>query len=279
MSVTISVFLETYLSQRQASGSYRLSLRRTVRKASDAGIVKVSDLQPAQVNKMLANLSSVVSPVTCSNVRRELLTLWQAAFDQELTEIPPLRIAKIKVPRKPPRAWSLADLKRMLDDATKDQTACGGLANPRICDWVPAWILIGYETAMRFTDVYTLSADDLYNHCVCVYANKTGKPLTRRLSDRAWCLAQRLVESSQDGFLFKWMLTRRRTFLSWRSFLDRHGFKGSSRWLRRSAATYLELEKAGSAAEFLQHSTPTLVAKHYIDQTLGSAPSPPPMIS
>lgn len=279
MSVTISVFLETYLSQRQSSPSYRLSLRRTVRKAEEAGIVEVSDLQPSQVNKMLANLSSAVSAVTCSNVRRELLTLWQAAFDQELTEIPPLRVAKIKVPRKPPRAWSLDELKRMLSLGRKDTTRCGGRANPRICDWIPAWILIGYETALRFTDVYTLSDKDIHNGCVCLSANKTGKPLTRQLSLNAMRLVADLLDISYDGTLFQWMLTRRRTFLCWRSFLDRHGFKGSSRWLRRSAATYLELKKAGSAAEFLQHSTPTLVGKHYIDQTLGSAPSPPPMIS
>lgn len=274
----LTTLLHTYVAGREASTSYQLSLTRTIRKAAEAGITDTSHLTPVQVNKMLSDLSRSLSRTTRSNIRRELLTLWRFAFELGETDVFPARIAVIRPDRKPVEAWSQDTLRAMLAAAEADLTRCGGRANPTVRDWLPAWIAIGYDTGLRFTDVYEMTADCIRNGCVSLTARKTGKPLVRVLSGHADRLAEELIECSPDGTLFSWMLTRRRAFLQWRAFLDRNNFRGSSKWLRRSCATYLDREKPGSATQYLQHSAPHLAAMHYIDQSLGAAPAGPPPI-
>lgn len=270
--------LGVYLSAREASVAYRSSLLRTVRKAKSCGLSSVDDLCSVKVNRFLLDLSSRFSATTRSNIRRELLTLWRFAFETGETDVFPQRILKVRPDRKPVQAWSLKMLAEMLAAAERDQTRCGGLLDPRICDWLPAWIALGFDTGLRFTDIYTLRSDSVRNGCVSTVANKTGKPLVRALSTVAMRHVDALVERSPDGSVFAWLLTRRRTFLCWRNFLDRHGWSGSSKWLRRSCATYLEQQQPGSATVYLQHSAAHLVRDHYLDQSLGAAPVGPPSI-
>ena len=270
--------LDVYLSAREASVAYRSSLLRTVRKAKSCGLSSVDDLCSAKVNRFLLDLSSRVSATTRSNVRRELLTLWRFAFETGETDVFPQRIVKIRPDRKPVQAWSLTTLAEMLAAAERDETRCGGIENPRLCDWLPAWIAVGFDTGLRFTDIYEMPCSAIRNGCVSLTAHKTGKPLVRVLSGVACRHAERLADQSPDGSLFRWMVTRRRAFLCWRNFLDRHGWSGSSKWLRRSCATYLEQQQPGSATVYLQHSAPHLVRDHYLDQSLGAAPAGPPSI-
>jgi integrase len=166
----------------------------------------------------------------------------------------------------------------MLALAKGDETNCGGLAQPEIKDWLPAWILIGYDTGLRFGDILGLTRSNIRNGSVCCTANKTGKSLVRKLSSDATAAALVLIKTSNDGSLFSGILTRRRAFVSWNHFLKRHHLRGSSKWLRRSCATYLDLNTPGSATNYLQHSSPALAMRHYIDQSLGAVPEGPPSI-
>lgn len=268
--------LSLYLASREASGRYRESLLRTVRKAQAAGLETVEQLQPELVNRFLLKLST--SAVTRQNVRRELLTLWRWAFEQGMTDIPPLRVTRIKAPGRPPQAWSLDELRRMLAVAECDETRIGGRHNRRICDWVPGWILIAYDSALRFGDVLALRSTDIRNGCVCAYANKTGKALVRPLSSAAYEWAMRLAYESPDKTLWLWFVTRRRAITTLRAFYDRHGFGGSSKYFRRSCATYIEIDRPGESWRYLQHSQPTLVQRHYVDASLCRPPAGPPAI-
>jgi integrase len=110
-----------------------------------------------------------------------------------------------------------------------------------------------------------------------VIAKKTGKPTIRRLSAAALEAIRRLPKSP-DGTMFAWALPRRRALKLWRAFLDANGFEGSSKWLRRSGATAVEIQRAGAATEFLGHSQPQLARRHYIDQTQFGMPEGPPAL-
>lgn len=269
--------LVAYAASRECSAAYRNSLARTLRKAGSVGLLSVADLAPPLVNKFLASLSSR-SSVTRANIRRELLTLWRYAFEERLTEEPPLRVMKIKARGKAPQAWSMDELGRMLDCAESDKTFIGGMVDMRICEYLPAWILIAYDSGIRFADVHSLRVDEIRNGFVCKVAAKTGKSLVRPLSPEAIKLAQALIARSPDGSLFQWFLTRRRAFVAMKGFVDRHGFRGSSKYLRRSCATYIEATRPGEASRYLQHSQPNLVARHYLDESLLAVPSGPPPI-
>lgn len=192
--------------------------------------------------------------------------------------MPPLRVARIRARSAPPRAWSLKELQRLLACAESDKTQIGGMHSRAISEYMPAWILIAYETGMRFGDVLSLTSKEYSNGFITKVAAKTGKPLVRPISPHASKLFMQLAKSSPDGTIFQWFITRRRALLAWRAFLDRHGFDGSSKFLRRSCATLIEAERPGEASRYLQHSSPTLVGRHYIDQSLIASCSGPPPI-
>lgn len=275
-AIRLGDLLGLYIGSRECSPRYVESLRRTVRQAEKAGIGTVSDLQPTIVNRFLANLST--STTTRQNVRRELLTLWRWAFEEGLTDTPPLRVMRIRAVTKPVEAWSLPDLRLMLARAEADETRIGGAFNRQIGEWLPGWLVIAYDTALRFSDVLALRDSNLRNGCMAGTASKTGKALVRPLSAFGQEWAQRLIAESPDGSLFTWFLTRRRAIMSIRAFLDRQGFRGSSKYLRRAAATYIEMRSPGESWRYLQHSVPTLVQRHYVDASLCPVPDGPPPI-
>ena len=278
LSMCLDDLLDAYVASRETSKRYRESLLRTVRKANAAGLASVEAFTPVQVNKFLAALSSALSATTRHNIRRELLTLWRYAFEEGLTEAMPIRIAKIKPSYAAPQAYSDSDLERLLHAASTDATKVGGTTTARVCDLLPAWIGIAYESGLRFEDVLGLSFSDIRNRTVTTKANKTRKALVRGLSAGTLQDIRKLQSLSTNGSLFLWALTRRRAVKVWRAFLDRHGFDGSSKWLRRSCATYVEMKTPGSATRYLQHSNPSLVNNHYFDESLFAVPEGPPPI-
>ena len=274
--VLLAYLLDLYTGSRECSVRYRESLRRTVRQAESAGVRSVTDLQPTVVNRFLSSLST--SATTRQNVRRELLTLWRWAFEEGMTEVPPLRVMRIKSKTKPVEAWSLQEMQRMLACAEADESRIGGAGNRKVCDWLPGWVVIAYDTGLRFSDVLALQDSNVRNGCIAGTAAKTGKALVRPMSVYAQQWADRLIRDSPDRSLFSWFLTRRRAFLSMRAFYDRHGVKGSGKYLRRACATYIEINRPGEAWRYLQHSVPTLVPRHYADASLCPVPEGPPAI-
>jgi integrase len=277
-NMTLINLLERYQASVECSPRYAESLRRTVRKAEANGLLKIRQLATDRVNDFLSSLT--LSPVTIGNIRRELLTLWRYAYEEGLTESQPTRIRKVRAPLKPVVCWTKPELERLWECAKDDETRVS--TRLQVCrrDVLPAWIAISYDTGMRFGDVHGLKASSILRGFVVATASKTGKQLVRQLSPLAIKEAAQLSRLSPDGSLFAWCLPRRRALKMWRQFLDEHGFGGSSKWLRRCAATQLAMGHGNAAATaLLQHSHPSLVLKHYIDQTQFSAPAAPPPIS
>lgn len=276
--MTVRSLLDRYQVSVEISVRYRESLLRTVRKAESSGLMNICQLTPEPVNRMLAELR--LSPVTVSNIRRELLTLWRYAYEEGLTETPPARVRKVKAVPAPPICWTKSELERLMQLAHSDQTPISSRVQARRCDVLPAWIGINYDTGMRFGDVLTLQSHHIRHGCVMTTAHKTGKPLVRSLSARTMAAIMTLQKLSPDRTLFLWCLPRRRALMMWRQFLDQHGFQGSSKWLRRSAATQVALGSGGTAAAtaLLQHSHPSLAIRHYIDQSQFGVPVAPPPI-
>lgn len=270
--------LDVYLSEREASPRYIESLNRTVRRARECGLLDTSQLLPEKANEFLTRLP--LAAVTRANIRRELLTLWRFAFEHSYTDVPPLRVCRIKATPPPPRAWSLDTLRKLLAAAEQDvrpvSQRCPGLLWR---DVLPCWIVVGYDTGLRFSDLLHLHCENIVNGCVICTAQKTGKFTVRAISAIGLEYANSLAEKSPDGTLFKWALPRRRALQKWKEFLGEQEISGSSRWLRRSGATYVEINRKGEAQRFLGHSNSALANRHYLDQTLtvDIPDSPPPL--
>jgi integrase len=273
-SMTLTDLLRQYLAERMASPNYVASLTRTVRRATSYGLVEVSQLNPATVNDFLRALTC--GPTTRANQRRELLSLWRYAYEQAITEVRPERIMRIRPNRRPPDAWSRHTLIRLLEAAEQDTRHLHSRCKTVLWSQVlPVWIVVGFDTGLRLGDLLALRGQDFQNGCVRVVAQKTGKPTVRAVSDYGISLVSALLAKSPDGTLFKWCLKRRRALNKWREFLDELGVSGSSKYLRRSAATFVENRRPGSASAFLSHTDPGLARQHYIDQTLLDIPEGP----
>jgi integrase len=271
----LSTLVGEYLSEREVSPLYAANLRRAVTKAAAYGIQTVKQLDPKLVNDFLANYP--LSTMSRHNLRREFVTVWRYAYDRGLTDVYPSRVRKIPAPKKPVQTWSIDYLRQLLAVAEKDTTPIS-MRFPwmRRCDVLPAWIALGYDSGLRFTDVLSTRRADFRNHTVAVTAHKTKKVTVRKITPFTEGLCQKLLDRSPDDTLFRWLLPRRRALVLWRQFLDANAAPGSSRWLRRSGATYVERKQPGAATRFLGHSNPTLARISYIDETLLDLPDGPP---
>lgn len=277
VGMTILDLLDEYSSAVECSPRYLESLRRTARRAKDNGLLEVCQLLPDLVNKFLAGLD--VGQTTRHNIRRELLTLWRFAHERRFTDVYPSRVRRIRASFAPPVTWELSLLDRIIQAGDEDTTLVSSRVSLRRCDVIPCWASLAYDSGLRFGDIHALRITSFRNECVAITAAKTGKPLVRALTEQTQCYVARLFAHSPDGTLFQWVLPRRRAFQMWRSFLDQHGFGGSTKWFRRAAATAIERVSPGSATSFLQHSEPGLVSRHYLDATQASTPmAPPPII-
>jgi len=189
-------------------------------------------------------------------------------------------VCRIKATPPPPRAWSLDTLRKLLAAAEQDvrpvSQRCPGLLWR---DVLPCWIVVGYDTGLRFSDLLHLQKTNIVNGCVICTAQKTGKFTVRAISEAGLSYAAHLADKSPDGTLFRWAVPRRRVLRKWREFLREQQVTGSSRWLRRSGATYVEIKQRGEAQRFLGHSHAALANRHYLDQTLTMdvPESPPPL--
>lgn len=278
LPMSLHNLLDQYLGEREASTRYAESLRRTVRKAAEYGIKNVCQLDPDMVNKFLE--LAPVGQTTRANYRREIQTLWRYACERNLIQTTPVRLRRIRPARRPVVAWTLDQVKALLALAEADQTPIGGNSTLRRCDLLPAWILLAYDSGLRFSDVHFVRSSEIKNGCVAVVCRKTGRVETRRLSPACVRVVQELPPS-QDGTLFRWAVTRRRAFKCWRAFLDQHGVTGSSKYLRRAGATQVAaLHGPEAASAFLGHSAANghLAGLHYIDATLSRLPVGPPAL-
>ena len=275
--MTILDLARDYVGQNECSAGYAGNLLRTARLVTRYGLETISQLTCEIVNAMFSKMPG--SPQLKHNTRRELLTVWRWAFESGLTNHPPLRLKRIRVKARPVEAWSMKMLERLLCAAAQDHTPVSRRW-PQVTRALvlPAWIGLGFDTGLRFADIHNLTIHSFRNNCVAVSANKTGKVTIRPVSDETADEVARLFKLSPDGTLFKWALPRRRAFVMWQTFLREQGVRGSSKYLRRSCATYVHKKAPGRASDYLSHSDTKLIWRHYLDQTLLDMPEGPPPI-
>lgn len=227
-------------------------------------------------NRWLSQIAR--SQTTRSNYRRMGLTLWRAAIDQKLATHGIGKILRVKAPLAPPVAWSSAELSILLDHAAKAPGVFRSSGCPRALFW-QGWVMAGYETGIRMRDIHYLQSSQMRGSRLWVVQHKTGRPLGKILSSHLQSVLSELSVLSTDGSLFRWALSRKHVFLHFKQLVRGAGLTGSTKFLRRSGATAVEMASPGAASKFLGHLSPGLAAKHYLDPTLLAErqPAPPPI--
>ncbi len=264
-----------YTDTHDLSVDYARALKRVARSMQDAGITPLT-LDSSRCNAWLSSMDK--GRTTKSNYRRMARTLWSFAARKKFSPSVSDDFLRVKVPAKPPIAWTADELRRLLDTCEK-LTGTFSSGCQRNLFWT-AWVLVGFETGLRYGDLHHLKASQLRGTRLYVTHHKTGQAQGKILSSKAADLIRQLAHRGKDGTVFRWALSRKHLFLQFKNIVKSAGLEGSTKFLRRSGATYCELKQRGSAKQFLGHLSDGLAYKCYVDPTLleDDIPTPIPFI-
>ena len=262
-----------YLSERECCAKYAAQMAKLA--------ARISSFSAQAINSYLRERSASLSPSSVANDRRVILTLWRYAWEEGLTPEAPRGVMRVKVPAKTVRAWTMAEVRQLVKSAERFcQKRLRNGANLGV--FLQCWVMLAYETGARYGDIFSWTEDNFRGTAVGWVTSKTGVPCTRVVSQKTLELVGKMLQASPDGRVLGWVCCRRQSFKFMKLLLASCGMKdGSGRWLRRSAATHVEMTQPGKAQWFLGHKTPGLAARHYLDQSqlIGASSGPPPLFS
>jgi integrase len=253
---TFSDLAEPYLSCRATCAAHQANVRRV---AAAAGPVTVAALN-AYIKKRLTERTTV----TVRNERSMLLSLWKHAYESGLIDAMPRGVVRFKIARQPTRAWTVEQLRRAVDatfDMDERYLRCGASRGQML----RAWLLLGYECGARMGDLWSFRREHVDGRVLRWTQSKTGDPICRTLSTGCVEAIGEMLDRSPDGRILGWVCTQRNASRIMRDFLSANGLPGTSKWLRRSGATHLEIERPGSARLHLGHRSVGLAERAYID--------------
>lgn len=255
---TFKAIADRYLSQRAVTPTYSANVRRI---ASRCGSVSVE-----RVNAFLRSRIDEVAGTTVRSERTILLTLYKYAYEAGLIRIAPRGVMSIKAKRAPTRAWTVEQLKNAVGE-TKKKDAVRLRSGAGLGVLLRAWMLLGYECGSRFGDLWAMTKDNIDGDAISWTQSKTGDPIVRTLTPACLDAVDAMVAKSPDGRILGWACRKRQAMRLMREHLDACGIGGTSKWLRRSGATHIEIAEPGKAKLHLGHRTPGLAETNYLDWT------------
>lgn len=261
-----------YLKQRAVSAHYAANLLRA------AG--RCGTLSTEAVNVLLRKRLETRSTGTVRSERTMLLCVWKWAFESDLISTPPKGIMRIKNRKPATQAWTVEQLQLAIK-STDRYIGRKTRAGTPLDLMMRTWILLAYESGARFGDVWSFLGDQIDGDVLRWTQSKTGDALAKVLSPACLAAVKQMAAISPDGRIIGWACGRRMAMRRMREHLDACGLKGTSKWLRRSGATHIEMLHPGKASLHLGHRTPTLAAQAYIDwgQVRKTTPVTPQLVS
>lgn len=217
--------------------------------------------------------------MTAKNDRSMLLILLRWAYDERIVDEYPRGIAKIKANRPPTRAWTL----EQCCTAVKGSHAWRGRKFRSGADkgeFLECWLRLGYSTGARYGDLMKLHRKHFVGNRVYFSQNKTKTPINKSLPQETMQAVAAMLAKSPDGTVLGWACRKRWAMRLMKKLLRDCGLEGTSKWLRRTAATLVEKQAKGTAKIFLGHKTDGVADRNYIDwgQIDQKCPDPPRLI-
>jgi integrase len=259
----------------------------------------LEDLDELRIASYLEARSTQVRPLTCERERNGLNALAGFAFERRLIETKPT-VPQGVIPERVPVAWSLDELRRLLAAAADPATYRTGKAGrpPRFrrpptsapgptataetkARFFSALLPVLWETGERIGAVIEARIEDYQRpHLVVRAEARKGRKRDKcyRLTDATCDRIEQLIAGRTSGPVFAWPMSR--TYL-WRVFglavraadLDgRHRVRFHQ--IRRSAASHYAAA-GGDACAMLDHSSPRITQRWYLDPRLADRTARP----
>ncbi len=228
-------------------------------------------LQEAIVNAFLGTLA--VGPFTVKGYRGDILSVWNAAADEDLVPYPVRRrIRPVRTPQLLVECYTHDEARAILAAAER-MKGCfpDGLA--RRVYWSAA-IRLAWDSGFRRGDVWRVSLDAIRpDGTIQVVQHKTSNAVIAKLRP-ATVAALRAVGSNPPC---QWPITESRFALQFAAIVKASGVcRGTFKWMRRASGSYVEAALPGAGHKHLGHTGPATFNRHY-DAKLGghNLPQPP----
>lgn len=232
------------------------------------------DLTDLTISRFLEQRATVRSPYTAEKERTQLLSLWRFAADRGILKDRPC-VPPAPLPERIPTAWSVEQLQALMRSATATR---GFLGRIPAGIWYAALLSVLWETAERIGAILQCRPDDFSAPVLTVRAEyrKGGK------RDRVYRLSQEtcslVLQACGEQHLFDWPLSHQYLWTKYRDVVARaglgHGRKCGFHQLRRSAASHYAA-LGGDAVKLLDHSSPRITHRWYLDRRMTDKEPPP----
>ena len=222
---------------------------------------QVEEMTTEMVDDYLTEALTNLAPNTVANHRRMLTTLTAEARRLGMNRCIVERFRRVKVPAPLPVAWSLAEIRQLVDAARKTPGHFRDLPKSLFLE---AWFLTAYATGLRSGDLAGIRWDQLRGRRIYVRQSKTSTPHVAVFTDEALSACRALPKKVRIFGDFAAL----NTIQQWvAGCVERAGLSGATKTLRKSCATYAKVKGMSPKAK-LGHRTEGLAERHYVDQLL-----------
>lgn len=261
--------LQDYFLFRRLAANSQYEMRRVVRQF--AGWLErpavLGDLTDRVVSEWLVWLEGRYAQRGVANHRTSLLCLWRFAA-QQFAIRPPCQVRKATRPDPCPVAWTLDEVRRVLE-------RCGELTGifrrtgAKRSVYCSTLVRFCYESGLRRSDVWRVTRDQLRpDGAIVLRQHKTGQTHWPRIRPSTWLGLQRLPGDPPLGCPYA---NPTDFYHFWRNeVIGPAGVRrGALQQLRRTGATYLAIEHPEAVQRYLGHRTASM-QRHYVDQSIAA---------
>jgi integrase len=269
---TLEEFAAQYVNSRDLSEDYADRLQKRAKRLQDTGsepaIEKV--LTASNVNAFLKSL--LLSPFTQRSYREDILTLWNAAADQDIVPYQmPRRIFIRRCPRLRVLCFTVDEARAIVERASQLKGVYPNGVSRR--KYWPAAVRLAWDSGLRRGDVWAFDPDCLNpDGTGSVVQRKTGTVVPIRLRDST----RRAIDDIGGKQPCVWTLDATFFGRHFRQLLRLAAVKrGTFKWLRRSSGSYVNRDAPGAGRKHLGQQSEIVFERHY-DAQLGAASLPMP---
>jgi len=228
----------------------------------------MEDLTTDAIDGYLTDALKTLSAVTVNKHRRMLVTLVRAAQKQGLASGCDRPIRRVSYTLPPVRAWSMDEMGRLLAVAAEMP---GGTRRCPYRILLPAYMQVGFSTGLRRGDLLAIEHADIRGNLIAVTQQKTGQAHVALLNEAALAAIASLPKKGRR--VFGDLVSDVQIVRVIRRLVKSAGLCGTGKYLRRSSATYAEMQ-GFSASRQLGHRSKDM-ARFYVDEVLLTENRPP----